>query len=50
VVAPSHVELEEEVELGDHGALSMSVGGRSAGTLCQHLSTLSEAELEEAQA
>ena len=50
VVAHSHVALEEEVELGDHGVLSTSDGGRSAGKLCQRLSALSEGELEEAQA
>jgi hypothetical protein len=42
--------LEEEVELGDHGALLASGRGHSMGTLCQHLSTLSEYELEEALA
>jgi hypothetical protein len=50
VVAPGHVVLEEVVELGDHGALSTSGEGRSAGTLCQHLSTPSKCELEEALA
>ena len=50
VVAPGHVVLEEEVELEDHDALSTSGGGRSVGIPCQRLSTLSEGELEEAQA
>jgi len=44
------VVLEEEVELEDHGALSVSVGGGSVETPCQRLSALSEGELEEAEA
>ena len=50
MVAPGHVELEEEVGLGDHDALSTSDGGRSGGTQYLHLSALSEGELEGAQA
>jgi len=50
VVAPGHVVLEEEVELGDHGALSTSSEGRSVETQCWYLSTPSGYELEEALA